>query len=100
MPERRVASKHIVCHDSHRPKVRLLLERLVIELFRRHIQWRAKLCRSYSMFLIQHIILVDREAEIDQSCEGKFSGDKALLEDDVLRLEISVTDLALVHVIQ
>ena len=52
------------------------------------------------MFLIQHIILVDREAEIDQSCEGKFSGDKALLEDDVLRLEISVTDLALVHVIQ
>ena len=50
------------------------------------------------MALEKLIVCVNCEPEVNQSCEGLRSGSDPSFEYDVFRLQVSVTNLSLMHV--
>ena len=52
------------------------------------------------MPLVQTVISIDGKTEVNELREWKFTSDKTLLKDNVLRLEVTMADLSRMHVVK
>ena len=52
------------------------------------------------MPLVQTVIPIDGKTEVNELREWKFTSDKTLLKDNVLRLEVTMADLSRMHVVK